>query len=126
MFLSLLAHAILRLFVGGTLVYLGYRHARKDRASLRAVLSEHWPNMAGFFIWYLALLEIVIGVLFIFGAWTQAAAIVSGVLSIKMLLFRRRLAHPSIPQPLYYILLLAASLSLFITGAGAPAVDLPL
>lgn len=125
MFLALLAHALLRLFVGGTLLYLGFRHIGRERRGLKATLSEHWPRFAGFFVWYLALVEIALGVLFILGMWTQAAAIVAAILSIEMMLFRRRLAHPSIPQSMYYVLLLGASLSLLITGAGVPAIDLP-
>jgi hypothetical protein len=64
--------------------------------------------------------------MFFVGAYTQVAAIGAIVLSIKMLVLRRHLAHPSIPQPLFYVLMLAISVSLFITGAGALAFDLPL
>lgn len=126
MFLSLLAHLLLRLFVGGILLYLGFRHLRSERAALRAVFSEHWPRLATFSVWYMGVLEIVLGLMFIAGAFTQIAALVTIVFALKMLLFKKRFAHPSIPQPLFWLLMLGASVSLFITGAGAIAYDLPL
>ena len=126
MFLSLLAHAILRIFVGAIFFYLGLRHLGRSRSGLTVVLKEHWPVLGGFYVWYLGLIEVVIGIMFIVGIYTQAAAIVSMLISIKMLLLRRRFAHPSIPQPIFYTLLFAASLSRLITGAGAFAIDLPI
>lgn len=126
MFLSLFAHALLRIFIGCIFLYLGWRHLVRDRAGLQATLSAHWPRMAPYIVRYLGVLEIVIGGMILAGSFTQIAAVTAIVLSIKMLMLRRHFAHPSIPQPLFYILLLGTCASLFITGAGVFAFDLPL
>ncbi len=126
MFLSLFAHALLRVVLGGIFIYFGYRHLFRDRASLQAVMHKYSPNFAPFMVRYLGLVEVVIGGMFFVGAFTQIAAVAAIVLSIKMLVLKRHFAHPSIPQPLFYVLILGVSLSLFITGAGAIAFDLPL
>ena len=126
LFLSLLAHAILRVCVGGILVYLGLRHITKERIGLHILFKEHWPNAATFLVWYFAIVELVAGMFLIVGAWTQIATLVTLFFSVKMLVLRKYMAHPSIPPPLFYVLLLGASFSLFITGAGAFAFDLPI
>ncbi|MDZ4284302.1 MAG: DoxX family membrane protein [Patescibacteria group bacterium] len=126
MFLSLFAHALLRITLGTVFIYLGYRHLVKDRVPLEAALANHWPSATRFAIRYLGVIQIIIGGMFFVGAYTQVAAIAAIVLSIKMLALRRYLAHPAIPQPLFYVLTLGISGSLFITGAGVLAFDLPL
>ena len=124
MFLSLLAHALLRVFVGGTLFFLGIKHLR-DRASVRTIMNMRWPRFAGFFAWYIGFVELLLGVMFVTGCLTQIAAILGGIMALKMLFFKKTFTYPTFPQPIYYVLLLGACFSLFITGAGALAFDLP-
>lgn len=126
MFLSPLAYALLRIVLGGMFLYLGYRHLFTYRRELQALLHRHWPRFASFAAWHLGIGEILIGGMLVVGAYTQIAALAGILLSIKMLIFRRHVIHPSIPPPLFYLLVLAISISLFITGAGALAFDLPI
>lgn len=126
MFLSLLAHTILRLFLGAALIYLGINHGFRHRMGLGVVAKEHWPRMGVFFVWQLAFVEMVLGALIFVGAWTQPAALLAAVLALKMIIFAKRFAHPAVPPRLFWIMVLAAGLSLTITGAGAFAFDLPL
>ena len=77
-------------------------------------------------MWYMGLFEIIIGTLFTLGFLTQVAALLAIFLSVKILIMYRHFIHPLIPQRLFYILLLAISFSLFITGAGIFAFDLPI
>ncbi len=126
MFLSLLAHAILRVFVGGILLYLGYRHLRKHRAVLGAHFRTHWPHIGLPSVILLGTAECVLGFMFIAGFLTQIAAIGGMILSLQALMFRRSLIIPALPDAYFWILLLAASTSLLITGAGALAIDLPI
>src|SRR3989338_274195 len=126
MFLSLFANALLRLILGGIFIYLGYRHLFRDRAALQAVVRTHWPRVAPFAVSYLGLVEMSLGGMFFVGAWTQVAAVAAMILSVKMLVLKKHFAHPSIPRPIFYILVLGVSLSIFITGAGVLAFDLPL
>ncbi|MBI4086998.1 DoxX family membrane protein [Candidatus Kaiserbacteria bacterium] len=126
MFLSLFAHALLRIVLGGIFIYLGCRHLFKDRASLQKTFAQHWPRLAPFLVRYFCVVEILIGGLIFVGAWTQVAAVAAMALSVKMLVLRKHFAHPAIPRPLFYVLVIGVSASLFITGAGAFAFDLPL
>ena len=123
-FLALLAYLLLRLFVGGICVYLGFlhiRHRHKMQTDMRP-----WVLSGLFTAWYMGAVEIIIGVMFITGFYTQIAALLGMALAIKLLIFHPRFPSPYVPQRLFYVLLFAASLSLFITGAGAIAFDLPI
>lgn len=124
-FLALFAYFIMRLFVGGLLLYLGFTHYR-HWDELRHILRFSWFPYGGFAAGAFAIGEIIIGAMLVAGAFTQIAALLTAALSLKMLLLRNHFNHPSIPQKMVYVLLLGASLSLFITGAGALAFDLPL
>ena len=126
MFLSLFAHAFLRIVLGAILVHLGFRHLTKDRASLEAAVYQRWPRFARFAVLYMGVVEIAIGAMFVVGIYTQIAAIVAMALSTKMLVFRKYFVHSALPQSFFYMLMFAVSCSLFITGAGVLAFDLPL
>ncbi len=126
MFLSLFAHLLLRIFLGGIFLYLAYRHLFRDRMSLQAIIHLSWPTLAWFGVRCFGIVELLLGVLFIVGAYTQITALISIAHALKILILHRRLSHPSVPQRLFYVLLIGASLSLLITGAGAFAYDLPL
>ena len=128
-FLSMLAYFILRGFAGVLLLSLGMRHIKKDREMLRASIATHWPYFArisGFLVLKLAVIEILIGAMFIVGAYTQIAALIGFVFSFKMLLSHKCLPYPLMPPPFFWVLMLAVCASLFITGAGAFALDLPI
>jgi uncharacterized membrane protein YphA (DoxX/SURF4 family) len=77
-------------------------------------------------MWHLALLETVIGILFILGLYTQIAALGALAYTSVFLLLPARLAYPegSTRQSLW--LLFVVAFSLFITGPGIIAFDLPL
>lgn len=125
MFLAQFAHALLRCALGGIFICLGCRHLFRDRASLEAAVRKYRPHFARLGVYALGILETLFGSLLVIGAFTQIAAFAVMTLSVKRLILYRR-AYPGVPPPLFYILALAASLSLFITGAGALAFDLPL
>lgn len=125
LFLSMLAHFLLRVTVGGLLLHLGVTHLA-HRHDLKHTLTMRFFPYGLFAACWLGIAEIVLSVMFVFGFYTQIAALVTIVYAVKVLVFRRQFASPYIPGPLFFILLLAASLSLFITGAGAFAFDLPI
>ena len=74
----------------------------------------------------LALLELGIGVMFFLGWYTQIAALISIFLSLGVFFLYTRFSSPLMPGRLFYLLLAAVSLSLFITGAGFFAFDMPI
>lgn len=124
-FLALAAYAVLRIIVGFVLIYLGVVHS-KNRAALAPVLSLPFFPYGKFSAWLLAVVEIALGVMFVAGFLTQVAALLSMFLSLTFIILRSRWPHPLIPGRLFYILLFGCSCSLFVTGAGIFAFDLPL
>lgn len=124
-FLALFAYFILRIFLASILLYLGYKHL-KYRNELKQILRFSWFPFGAFATYVFAFGELVLGGLLFVGAQTQIAALFVFCMSLKMLIFRKKFKHHSIPQPIFYILLIAVSLSLIITGAGVFAFDLPL
>lgn len=122
-FLALFAYLILRLFVGGLLIWFGHKHF-SARSELKGALRVRWWPFSGTTVLVLVGSELILGAMFVLGAYTQVAALLTIGLCLKMLFFRFR--HPAIPPRSFYVLLLAAALSLFITGAGALAIDLPI
>jgi uncharacterized membrane protein YphA (DoxX/SURF4 family) len=114
MFLSLLAHAVLRVIAGGTLIYMSGDHLRKLRT----------PGASKITLVALGLLELMLGGMMVIGLLTQIAALGALGLSIAVLPLSRKYAS-YFPSPMYFVLLIGVSLSLFITGAGALAIDMP-
>lgn len=124
-FLSLFAYFILRFCVGAALIYLGFIHLQY-RHELKDVLRLSWWPFGTVTTYTFALSEIIIGVFILAGAYTQLATLLVFFMSLKMLVLRSWFNHHTIPSRLFYFLLLGASLSLTITGAGVFAFDLPL
>ncbi len=124
-FLALLAYAILRVFAGLILLALGIRHL-KGRSLFAEQFSAAGFPFGWFFAWYVGFFEILIGTLFVLGLATQIAALLSILLSLKFLYLRGKMATMLIPERIFWVILIGVSLSLFITGAGAFAFDLPI
>ena len=74
MFLSLFAHLLLRLALGGIFIYLGYRHLFRDRASFQVVLHKYRPRSARLGMYALGILEALAGCFLFLGTFTQLAA----------------------------------------------------
>lgn len=123
--LALGAYFILRVIVGLTLYYLAHQHIKHYR---KLIDTTNWPLMPKrtLPIQLLIIFELLIAFILIAGAWTQYAAIMLFGMSIKLIWWRNRFTHPSIPSRLFYFLLAGCSISLFITGAGILAFDLPI
>lgn len=123
--LAMLAYLLLRVFVAGVLVYLGITHW-KHRHELKDVLQLAWFPYGRLVSVLFCVAEIALGLFIFAGAFTQYAALVIMAMSFKLILIRHWFNHPTIPSKIFYLLLFAAALSLFITGAGALAFDLPI
>jgi uncharacterized membrane protein YphA (DoxX/SURF4 family) len=124
-FLALFAYALLRIVTGIIYITLAHRHFQSF-SNLAPKIQ--WPLITdGRIILTLIIIsESLIGGLFIIGLATQAAAIASIGLCFKLLIWHNRFPADSIPNRLTYVLLLAISVSLLITGAGIIAFDLPI
>ena len=124
-FLAPLAYTLLRVILGFVFIRFGIVHI-KERARLKHILAFSQLHFGLFFTWFLVFTELLIGTLFLLGFLTQIAALLAIILSVKMILLHKHFVHPCIPNKLTYTLILSISLSLFITGAGYLAVDLPI
>ncbi len=122
---GILAPLVIRLAVGAALLYLSVEHFRnrKDIAALLSPMVGRFSRGAGF---YFAVVEAFAGALLVAGAWTQIAALVAIVLAVKSLLLRSRLSPLAPFSRSTYLLIIAMSASLLLSGAGALAFDLPL
>ena len=123
--LALLAYFILRVGVGGVFLYLVHAQI-KNWKQVPATINLPIIKNGKVIFTFLIMTELIIGALYIIGLATQAAALLAIALCIKILFWYKRFPTGSIPAKLTYVLILFASLSLFITGAGALAFDLPI
>lgn len=125
LFLAPLGYFILRTGIAIILINLALRHF-SYRHELIATSRPRLHELAPLSIWFLCLGELFIGATLFLGIYTQYAAIALALMAFELSLTRHMFSHPSIPTRSFYLLLLCAALSLFFTGGGAFAVDLPI
>lgn len=129
LFLSQLGHTMLRIILGLIFFYLGTTHFGKQRKPFVQALNTGFPFLgraSKYIVLKYAIAEMVIGLMFVGGVFTQAAAIVGMIISLKMLIFRNTFVYPVVPSSLFWLMAFAASASLLFTGAGAFAFDFPI
>lgn len=124
-FLALLAYFILRVIVGFVFLHLAYRHF-KLRKTLQPILVLPYFSFGKITTFVLIITELIIGIMFLVGFYTQIAALITIIMSLKMLVLRNKFITPHLPNRLTYLLLFGIGCSLFITGAGIFAFDLPI
>jgi uncharacterized membrane protein YphA (DoxX/SURF4 family) len=124
-FLAPLAYMLLRIVLGLVLLYLGTSHIR-NRHSLKDIFSFSFFPYGLFMTWYLGSIEILIGIMFIVGFFTQIAALLGMAFSLKFIIMYKHFTHPLIPSRLCFLFMFMISFTLFITGAGPFAFDLPI
>ncbi|MCI0619661.1 DoxX family protein [Candidatus Wolfebacteria bacterium] len=124
---SLIAPFILRVAVGFAFIALGASHFGKGVPDVREELMRVFP-WAGSLVVFLGVAELILGILLVVGLWTQVAALLAGIGSLKLAFLKHRFAFRAVaPFSIgVYILLAIMSLSLLLTGAGFFAFDLPL
>ena len=124
-FLALFAYFVLRVITGLSILWLGYKHFQ-HREELGKILVLPIFPFGKISISILIIMEIIIGTLLTIGLFTQAGAILLMLLALKMLILRKHFDHSTLPNRLTYLLFFAIGFSLFITGAGVFAFDLPI
>jgi len=125
--LGLLAPFILRLALGALFLRSAWQHAtRERREQVASQLRVTWGATGAYFIWYLILAELVVGIMLLAGFLTQVAALIGIIVAVKLYLFRGRYPMIAPHYGSYYLLVIAVCISLLLSGAGAIAFDLPL
>lgn len=125
LFLTPLAIALLRV-VAGIFVFLIAWQTATRRTEMSVV---HLPIIGcapAWLIWVAACGFAVVGGLLIIGAWTQVAALLAALGSLKLAILSRIYPPYATLSTSTYILLFVISLALTVTGAGIFAFDLPL
>ena len=124
-FLAPLAYMILRVVLGLIFIHFGRSHIKNRELTRDLFIYKQLP-FRKFFTWYVAIIEIVVGLLFILGLFTQIAALVAMIYSFKFIVLHKHMPGSFLSSRIMYVLIFFTSLSLFITGAGAFAFDLPI
>lgn len=123
---SMLAPTIIRMVAGLIFLDTGILKLRREKVRWIISLEEIGISKAPLILKILGLVEIVGGFLFIMGAWTQLSALVLAIFTATAFFVEYK--DPTILKRnlTFYLLLLAMTLSLLFSGAGAFALDLPL
>lgn len=116
-----LAPTIIRVVLGGLVVYLGLQKLVANKTIATEPAEKSTLGVLSF----VATIEILSGLALIAGAYTQIAAIIVSVLTIIFSILKLRGKNPTgFPIPIN-TLILAAAISLVFSGAGLFAFDLP-
>ena len=124
---SILAPTLLRLVLAFVLITTGFVIIRPAKRALFAAYfdSKQYP-LASFLPWKLGVAQIVIGIFFFFGFFTQIAALVALYILFALFYIENRVERILPHTSTFYLIMIVIALSLLLTGAGAFAVDLPL
>src|SRR3990167_2190796 len=123
---SFLAPFILRIVVGLIFLDLGVLKFRTEKESWLRSFDTLGIRPADLFLPVYALIQIIGGILLIIGAYTQVAALAFVISTLIELYIEWKAGEVLKRDLVFYILILAISLSLLLSGAGAYAVDIPL
>lgn len=116
-FLAPFAYFLLRVCLGIICITLGIK---------RAQMPQNIPFSFLTLSSYFTIIEIATGIFLILGAYTQLAALSVMALSVLQFFAPASLCYTDMPPRIFFVLSLAVSISLFITGAGTFAFDLPI
>jgi len=100
------------------------QHHIRDRKEIEKILSPLVGKLDGIMTWTMIVCEIAVALMLFVGWYTQIAAILAAALALKLLVVRPHSLSPY--GKMVATLLFVMTLSLIITGAGTPALDLPL
>lgn len=111
---ELLGPFLLRLTLGVTFAYFGYKRIKSQKENSNTRITVYGA------------VEIALAVLMIIGLYTQLAALVMALILVIKLVYKIKKRAFLTDGVNYYLLLLVMALSILVTGAGAFAFDMPL
>lgn len=127
LFLAVLGPFILRVTVGIFFLFRGYINLmREQREEMASTLRVDWGPLGTFFVWYLGILQVLVGLSFIFGYLVQIGAIIGFLIIIKLAYLKKKYPIIAPYSKALYLIVAAICVSLLVTGAGGLAFDLPL
>ncbi len=123
---SLMGPFILRVVLGLIFLDLGILKFRSEKARWIASFQSLHLNPADILVSVYATLEIVGALMLAFGLYTQIAALAFIIFTALEFYIEYKDASILKRNIVFYLLLLAISVSILLTGAGAFAFDIPL
>jgi len=114
------------LTVGVYIFYTGWQHLGGEKESLVKEATKSVSSYAKLLIIIGGSFEIIIGLSLIAGYLTQLMALLGIIYIATLLWFKRTCPIYVKHERVFYVMIFVILLSLLFTGAGAPAVDLPL
>lgn len=127
LYLAVLGPFILRVAVGIWFLSRGYTNLlREKREEMASTLRVEWGPLGTFAIWYLGMVQVVVGLSLVLGYLTQVGAILGLLTVIQMYVLKRKYPIIAPHDKALYLVIAAVCFSLLITGAGGLAFDLPL
>jgi uncharacterized membrane protein YphA (DoxX/SURF4 family) len=124
---SLLSPALLRWLLAFVLISVGIEILKPTtRALFVAYFSSRDFPLANFLPWKLGVAQIVLGIFFIFGIFTQVSALVAIYVLFSLFYIENRVERILPHTSMFYLTMIIIATSLLFSGAGAFAVDLPL
>ena len=123
---SMLAPFLLRATVGLIFLDLGIIKFKSEKPRWVASFDALGLRPSDLFVALYGSLQIIGGLMFLFGAYTQIAALAFVIFTGCELYIEMKAREVLKRDMAFYLLLFVISLSLLLTGAGAYAIDLPL
>ena len=116
---------LLRVGLGSMLFLFGFIRLSGRRHVYLRRFRERWPESGEVLLFSLGGVEIVVGLLFIVGFYTQIAALISMAMALILIFTPNTKVVAGNNKPMYFLIFMV-SFSLLISGAGAFAFDIPL
>jgi uncharacterized membrane protein YphA (DoxX/SURF4 family) len=123
---GILAPTLIRVAVAVFFINFGWNKLTKEREHKATFFESIGLRPAGVYVTLLGIFEIVAGVCLILGVFTQVIAIICATIALVSYIIKKRHPEMLFTPSSVYALLFIMSLSLMFTGAGLPAIDLPL
>ena len=122
----LVAPLLLRVSMGLIFIYFGVSKIQRGKDTRVSFFKKIGLGKGTLTFWIVSTLEIIGGGLLVLGLFTQLTALVLSIITMGALYIKIRRPKTLKNTPEFFILLLAALLSLVFLGPGFIAVDLPL
>lgn len=123
---SILAPTLLRLVLAFVLITIGIDTITKKKILFLAYFESKAYPLAKLLPWKFGIAEIILGLFFLFGFFTQIASLIA-IYILFCLFYIENRAEKILPHnSTFYLIMIVIAISLLFLGAGAFAVDLPL
>lgn len=123
---SFLAIFLIRITAGFLFVRFGWLKLTKDKKAKLTFFKKIGLRPEALWLWFIAVLEIVVGVMIFVGFLTQISAIIASLVMLASIIIKI-FNTKALPNTLdFYILFFIVFVFLIFSGAGPFAFDLPL